>query len=77
MEAERMPGDWEAEAAIGGLQELYGRELAVGDWVTFRRAHWPSGRTASGLIHQVGGLGWLVAVEGEVAFVRRDELVAF
>lgn len=77
MEADRMPGDREAEAAIGGLQELYGRELAVGDWVTFKRPHWPCGRTASGRIQQVGELGWLVAVEGDVAFVRREELVAF
>lgn len=76
MEADRMPGDREAEAAIAGLKEIYGRDLAVGDWVTFRRAWWPDGKTASGRIHQVGEAGWLVAVEGDVGWVSRSELVA-
>lgn len=74
---ERMPGDTEAAAAISGLVELYGRDLAVGDWVTFRRDWWPCGRTMSGRIHQVGDNGWLVQVESEIAYVKRSELVAF
>jgi hypothetical protein len=73
---ERMPGDREAAAAIAGLAEVYGRDLAVGDWITFRREWWPSGRTASGRVQQVGDHGWLVQVEGDVAYVKRSELVA-
>ena len=77
MEADRMPGDAEAVAAIAGLREMYGQDLAVGDWVTFRREWWPAGRSASGRIHQVGQAGWLLNVEGEIAYVPRSELVAF
>lgn len=77
MDADRMPGDSEAAAAIAGLRDLYGRDLAVGDWVTFRREWWPAGRSASGRIHQVGETGWLVDVDGEIGFVGRSELVAF
>lgn len=42
MDADRMPGDAEADAAIAGMHELYGRKLyehAVGDeiWAQARR----------------------------------------
>lgn len=74
---ERNPGDAEAAAAIAGLVEIYGRDLSVGDWLTFRRPWWPSGRTASGRVHQVGEGGWIVSVGGDCGYVRRDELVAF
>lgn len=77
MDANKNPGDSEADAAIAGLQEIYGRDLAVGDWITFRRPWWPCGRTLGARILEVGGGGWLVRVEGDVAFVSRSELVAF
>jgi hypothetical protein len=73
---ERMPGDNEAAAAIAGLREIYGRDLAVGDWLTFRRDWWPAGRTASGRVHAVGEAGWLVEVDGDIGYVARNELVA-
>lgn len=76
MEAnERMPGDNEAAAAIAAMLETYGVDLIVGDWVTFRRDHWPAGRTASGKIHAKNDVGFLVEIDGEIAYCRRDELV--
>lgn len=41
MDANRMPGDAEAAAAIAGMQEIYGRELpTIGSRVAFRLNGW-------------------------------------
>jgi hypothetical protein len=71
------PGDREAAAAIAATQEFYGHVIAVGDWITFRRASWPAGKTASGRVSQSDESSWLVNVNGEPCSVIRSELVLF
>lgn len=72
---DRMPGDAEAAAAAAGMAETYGRDIAGGDWITFRRAGWPTARTASGRVHHVQADGWIVEVDGEPTWVQASELV--
>lgn len=55
MDANRMPGDAEADAAGQAMAELYGRkgEHAVGDSVTFKLLGWSTPRI--GRIERISG----------------------
>jgi len=60
MDANRMPGDAEADAAAAGMQETYGRPLpSVGDWVN-GSSH---GKTWAGRVVDVSADGSTVVVD--------------
>ena len=74
----RQPGDAEYLAAACGMADLYGRQHAVGDWITYRRDGWAPGRTVSGRVVRVVPGGWYVADGIDPAeFVAPDEAMPF
>lgn len=83
MDAQRQPGDAEAAAAARGMAEIYGqvledtygRQFGVGDWITWARADWPRGRTSSGRVTGISGGVWLVEFDGDVASVSPAEVM--
>lgn len=77
MDAERMPGDAEAEAAAAGMREIYGA-VSVGDVVNFRREDWPNGhRCGSGRVLEVHAGGLVVEFDGEPLSVAAREILPF
>jgi hypothetical protein len=72
---ERMPGDAEADAAIRGIVDLYGRSLTKGQEVAFRRDDWPAGQTEEGRIVDFHRGRILIETSDDVVEVEADELL--
>lgn len=77
MEAERMPGDAEAAAAIQGMVDQYGRQLEKGMDVRYRRDSWPAGRSEDGRIVAFGRGRILLETDDDIVEVEVDELLPF
>ena len=77
MDAERMPGDAEAAAAVEGMVDLYGRRLEKGKEVRFRRDCWGAGVTDGGRIVAFGRGRILVETETDIVEVEVEELMPF
>lgn len=77
MDANRMPGDAEALAAIAGMAETYGRsvEHAVGDSLTFRLVGWEAPRVGRVEGVATDGDGYIVASGGMSWFVTEAEIL--
>lgn len=75
--AERMPGDAEADAAIRGMVDLYGRHLSKGQEVNFRRDSWPAGQSESGRVVAFHRGRILIETADDVVEVESDELLPF
>jgi hypothetical protein len=71
------PGDAEYLGAVAGMTDLYGRSLALGASVTWRRDNWPAGRTATGRIVAFDGGGVVVELDGTTEHVSTDELLPY
>jgi hypothetical protein len=74
---ERMPGDAEADAAAAGMVDLYGRSLAKGDEVRYRRDSWPAGRSDGGRVVAFHRGRILIETDDDVVEVEADELLPF
>lgn len=77
MDAERMPGDAEAAAAIDGMVDQYGRRLEKGQEVRYRRDSWPAGMSEDGRIVAFGRGRILVETETDIVELEVDELLPF
>lgn len=77
MDAERMPGDAEAAAAIQGIVDQYGRRLEKGQEVRYRRDSWPPGRSDEGRIVAFGRGRILLETDDDIVEVEVDELLPF
>jgi hypothetical protein len=75
--SERMPGDAEADAAAAGMVDLYGRSLAKGDEVRYRRDSWPAGRSDGGRVVAFHRGRILIETDDDVVEVEADELLPF
>ena len=75
--AERMPGDAEAFAAIAGMVDQYGRRLERGQEVSYRRDSWPAGHSESGRVVAFHRGRILIETADDVVEVESDELLPF
>lgn len=77
MDAERMPGDAEAAAAIQGIVDQYGRRLEKGQEVRYRRDSWAAGLSDGGRIVAFGRGRILIETDDDIVEVEVDELLPF
>jgi hypothetical protein len=77
MDAQRMPGDAEADAACRVMQDLYGRHLRLGDLVWWRLDEWPAGRTASSVVCGRRDGRLIVDYAGELVEIEPDQIMPF
>jgi hypothetical protein len=77
MDAQRMPGDAEADAACRVMQDLYGRNLRLGDPVQWRLDEWTPGTTATSIVcgRRHGRL--IVDYAGELVEIEPDQILPF
>jgi hypothetical protein len=73
--SERMPGDAEADAAAAGMVDLYGRSLAKGDAIRFRRDAWPAGKTAEAKVVAFHRGRIIVETAEDIVEIEAEELL--
>lgn len=72
-----MPGDREAAAAIAGMQDTYGRDIAVGCEVRFRLDTWPAGYADTGVVRGLLRSSVIVDTGDAVYVIEPSDILPF